>query len=120
MINLAKKEGWSFHTIILDQHTVHQSKSTVAFLKKNDIKTKYVPPRSPDLMPLDFSVWKQVERKFFSSKVKAESESQFQSRLQSCARRVKKAVLEKITKNLKARCELCIGAGGKVFDENRI
>ena len=59
--NLRRRVSFSY--ILADHHTVHRSQGTLNALRRLGVTMLWVPKRSPTLSPMDFTVWKYVERK---------------------------------------------------------
>ena len=80
-----------------------------------------LPPRSPDLSPLDFSVWGEVLRRMRlqeeGMKVKKESKKQFAARLRKTISGLGKDFLQRTMRSMKTRLKKCHLAGGKRFQE---
>ena len=67
-------------------------------------------PRSPDLTPLDFSIWGYLKEMVYSAPVSCVSE--LKQRIVEEVQKISTDTLEKIFENAKARIEACAMAGG--------
>ena len=90
--------------------------------KKVGIDVFELPPRSPDLNVLDYSLWAEIsrrlrkqERKFPCNKV--ESKSDFIKRLRKTAMGLPKSVVRKAVEDMQRRCKKIEEAKGGLFDE---
>ena len=75
--------------------------------QKHKIKALVLPPRTPSLMPLDYSIWKAVLTKMRKCEPDGrESKADFIARLRRCAKGLSKVyvgrVVGKMKENLKA------------------
>ena len=77
--------------------------------------------RSPDLNPLDYSIWAEVNKKMreqeLTWKTKKESRDQYVARLKSTAQRLDRAFVNDAIGNLTVRCERLHQAKGGYFLE---
>ena len=91
-------------------------KSNKAIEKKTELCIKALPfPKySPDLMPLDFSVWAEVEKRMSAQKVKSnESVEEFKARLRRTAMAIPSRVIRKIIATIPKRAAAIVKAKGK-------
>ncbi len=62
-----------------------------------------LPPRSPSLMPLDYSLWTQIDAKLAECEPTGrETKLAFLARLKRCARSLPKATVRKTARRMKA------------------
>ena len=83
----------------------------------SSITAMSLPPRSPDLNPLDFSFWADVTRKVREHerawpKSKREARAAFLARLRKTAMSMPEEYIEKIIGAIAGRCQKVIGAKG--------
>ena len=72
-----------------------------------------LPPRTPALMPLDYSLWRQIEDPMFDTEPAArESKAAFLARLEKCAKSLPKGVVSKQIGRTKGNIQGIIDAGG--------
>ena len=72
------------------------------------------PKYSPDLMPLDFSVWTEVENRMSAQKAKPdESVEEFKARLRRTAMAIPATVIRKIVAAIPERAAAVVKAKGK-------
>jgi len=87
-----------------------------------NIKVVEMPPRSPDLNPLDYSVWVEIKRKMRSQEAKwpdskKETRKTFVARLRRTAMSLPSDYINKVIGNLEARVKLLKAADGRHFVE---
>ena len=90
--------------------------------KQVGIDAMEMPPRSPDLNVLDYSLWAEIsrhlrkqERKF--PKSKKESKADFIKRLRKTAMGLPASVVRKAVEDMQARCKKIDEAKGGLIDE---
>ncbi len=72
-----------------------------------------LPPRSPSLMPLDYSLWTQIDAKMAECEPTGrETKLAFLARLKRCARSLPKATVRKTVRRMKANLNALIDARG--------
>ncbi len=72
-----------------------------------------LPPRSPSLMPLDYSLWTQIDAKMAECEPTGrETKLAFLARLKRCARSLPKATVRKTVRRMKANLSALIDARG--------
>ena len=81
-----------------------------------------MPPRSPDLNPLDYSVWFEINRKMCLQESrwptpKKETRKAFLARLRRTAKSLSADYVNKVTGNLESRLKLLKKATGRHFVE---
>ena len=99
-------------------------KSTAAVAAKEAAKITVVemPPRSPDLNPLDFSIWSEINRKMRLQeanwpKSKKETREAFLARLRRTAMTLPASYINSVIGNLETRLKLLKKADGGHFVE---
>ena len=110
-------------TIIEDNDpTGYKSRRGMETKKKLKIHTDNLPPRSPDLNVLDYSLWHQInvamrtqERAF--SKSKHETTEEFKARLRRVALSLSETKVEKAVGSMVRRCAVISAAAGELFTE---
>ena len=110
-----KEEKWTFQQ---DSAPAHKARITQDWIKDNVpdfISSQEWPPYSPDLNPLDYSIWSILESKACAKPHKT---------IESLKRALKKAwdeitleTLDKIVDNFPKRLKLCIDAEGGYFEQ---
>ena len=100
------------------------SKSSAAVSAKSaaNIRVVEMPPRSPDLNPLDYSVWFEINRKMRLQgsrwpTSKKETRKAFLARLRRTAKSLSADYVNKVTGNLESRLKLLRKATGRHFVE---
>lgn len=86
------------------------------------IRTFRIPPRSPDLNPCDYTLWKEVsvkmrERERAWGKKKKESRVEYIARLRATALKLRKAYGQAAIGGMKERCKRLFIAKGGLFEE---
>ena len=102
--------------------TGYKSSKGMAAKKASGIKTLDLPHRSPDLNPLDFSFWAQVNRRMRAQEKKwptrkQESRKAYLKRLRRTAMSTPSAYIDKIIGDLANRTQLLKRAKGGYFRE---
>ena len=90
-------------------------KSNAGLKAKKDLKIRAMefPKHSPDLMPLDFSVWAEVDRRMaLQTSPKNETADQYKERLKRTAMAIPQAVIRKAIMAIKTRAEAVVQANG--------
>lgn len=100
----------------------YKSKAAVAAKAENRLKVLELPRRSPDLNPLDYGFWAEVnkrmrrqERAFPSGK--HETREAFIARLKRTATRMSPEYLSKLVGSMKRRCSALEAVAGADFQE---
>ena len=81
-----------------------------------------MPPRSPDLNPLDFSVWAEINKRMRSQEAKwsarkKETRDQYLARLKRTALNLPELYINKVIANIDHRLKLLKDAKGGHFPE---
>ena len=102
--------------------TGYKSTSAVAAREAANIKVIEMPPRSPDLNPLDFSVWAEIIRRMRRQeanwpKSKKETREAFLARLRRTAMNFPASYINSVIGNLETRVKLLKKADGGHFVE---
>lgn len=72
-----------------------------------------LPPRTPQLMPLDFSLWSEIERRVLEKKVKGkESVKSYKARVKKVALSLPKSLVRSCLASMRQRVKNIIEAGG--------
>ena len=116
-------EKKSVSKVLMDNHRCHRS--TIMNRKLSSMKVRAIsfPPRSPDLMPLDFSIWSIVQRRVHAqenrmSKNYVERIQDYKNRLRRSALAISSSTCDRIWESWRNRMRACIESGGGVFSEN--
>ena len=111
------------HCILEDNDpTGWKSKKGVAAKKDAKLKVFEIPPRSPDLNPCDYGLWKEVDKRMRKqeknfAKDKKETRKKFAERLARTAKRLPKKFLLKLVCDMRRRCQRLFAAKGGHFEE---
>jgi hypothetical protein len=73
-----------------------------------------LPPRSPDLTPVDFFLWNQFKDYIYREPV--DTLEELQNRLQESIATLTPEMLRNVQNNLLRRAALCIEVGGREFE----
>ena len=76
------------------------------------LKALSQPPYSPDLNPLDFSLWQAIETKALAGRRPRESGSDYKARLRKTALAMPRAAVRKAVEAIRTRAHQSFGAGG--------
>ena len=113
---LVKHRGQKRSYKVLEDNdpTGYKSKKAVAAKVDLGIKAIVFPRYSPDLNPLDFSLWDQIQAKMAQKGPRrVETVTEYRARLRRTALRMPQAVVEKAVQAIKARAAAVVAAGGK-------
>ena len=100
--------------LVHDKDSVHTSKETAAFAVRHNIQLIELPPRSPDLDPLDYGVFGAVKTAW-----RSQVEDQQLGWDESCSlfiQLLREANAEAAIKGLHSRIQKCITAKGQRFE----
>uniref|UniRef100_A0A915CWZ0 Transposase n=1 Tax=Ditylenchus dipsaci TaxID=166011 RepID=A0A915CWZ0_9BILA len=94
----------------------HTARLTQAWLRRNtrDSSIKIMAPRSPDLNPLDYSVWSILEER--ACREPHQNIESLRQALQFEWNKIQQSTLELIVDDFPRRIEACIRAGGRHFE----
>jgi hypothetical protein len=107
-----KKAGYA--TIEDNDPTGYKSNKGVAAKDELKIKPLEFPRYSPDLNPLDYFLWAEVERRMQASRItRRESRDAYMARLRRTALAIPKAVITKAVAQLKRRSAEIVDAEGE-------
>ena len=108
------RRSWTFQQ---DFAPAHRARSTQNWLRSNVpdfINANQWPPSSPDLNPLDFSIWSLLESKACAKP--HNSVESLKKALTKAWAEISPTVLEKVVDSFKKRVQQCIGADGGHFE----
>jgi hypothetical protein len=80
--------------------------------KENKMKTETQPPYSPDLNPLDFSIWAAIDRKALAGRRANETKEVYKARLRSVALGLPAAQVKKAVESIRKRAQAIFEADG--------
>ena len=99
----------------------YKSGAGTAAKRACNIEVFEIPRRSPDLNPLDYAIWaevnKRMRRQELKWKRKKESREQYVARLKRTAQGLERAFVDKVIGNMAVRCERLYRARGGYFLE---
>lgn len=113
------------HVVLEDNDpTGFQSSKGKAAKRAAAITTLSIPKRSPDLNPMDYSVWSEINRRLRKQEKKfpgnkRESRAEYLSRLRRTARNLPSSFIKKAVGDMSRRCQLLLAAKGRYFQEGR-
>ena len=93
--------------------TGYKSNKAKKTKKMSAISTLDQPVYSPDLNPLDFSLWSAIWTKVLANAPKNETQAQFKARLRRTALRLPASFVGKAVMSIKKRAEAIVNAEGK-------
>ena len=107
---LGKKRAYT----IMEDNDPTGYKSNKAKLAKKELNIHPIefPRYSPDLMPLDYSIWKAIEDKMAASVVKKETVDEFKKRLRRTAMNLPTSLIRKAVEAMPKRAAAVAKAGG--------
>ena len=102
--------------------TGYKSSAGVAKKQEEGMKVMELPPRSPDLNVLDYSLWHEINTRLRAQeakfrKNKKETKAEFLARLRHTARTLPPSVVTKAVQSMKKRCRLIKDAKGYLINE---
>ena len=112
---LKKHVGAKASYLVMEDNDPTGFKSNVAVKAKQELKIRTMdyPKHSPDLMPLDFFVWSEIDRRMaLQSPPKNESADQFKTRLKRTALAIPECVIRKAVLSIKKRAQAVVDANG--------
>ena len=81
--------------------------------KKQKITSWRTPPRTPSFMPLDYSLWAEVERRVLAKPVRGdETKEEYLKRLRSTALRLPKRLVERTVGKMKGNVQALVDSKG--------
>ena len=90
-----------------------QSSKGKAAKAEAQITSFTLPPRSPSLMPLDYSIWKQIDSRMCDCEATGrETQSAFLARLKKCARALPKSCVRATVRRMRANLDALVEAKG--------
>ena len=116
MLN-ALKRAWgdrNIYRIVEDgDRKGNQSNKGIAAKRRAHIRALTLPPRTPELMPLDAKLWHQIEKRMeATAPTGAEAKAAFLRRLRRTAMTLPKAVVRKAVERTPAILAEIVAAGG--------
>ena len=110
------------HKVLEDNDpTGYKPSAGCAAKEASKIKVFEIPCRSPDLNPLDYAIWAEVNKRMRDQeqnwKNKKESREQYLARLKSTAQGLERDYVDGVIGNMAARCERLYRAKGGFFLE---
>ena len=109
--------------MVLEDNDPTGYKSTTGMVAKlaSKIEVFEIPCRSPDLNPLDYAIWAEVNKRMRRQEVtwnsKKESRYQYVARLETTAKGLERAFVDKAIGNMAVRCKRLYMAKGGYFLE---
>jgi hypothetical protein len=105
-----------------DNHRTHTSAHTRDALAAARIRHTFIPPRSPDLSPMDFSMWSEIIRRMTRQERSwpashRETIPQWMERLRRTAQRLPEVFLRKVYTKWRRRMRACLSVRGAVFGD---
>ena len=100
----------------------YKSSSGIEAKKESNTSVLCIPKRSPDLNPLDFSVWSAINKAMRTKeesfpKDKKETRKVYLKRLRRTALRLKPAYMKKCIGDMRRRCQRLFDAKGGLLEE---
>ena len=78
------------------------------------IQSWMLPPRSPGWMPLDYSLWAEIERRVLGKQLKADEPLEsYRKRLHMTAKRLPRRIILGVLGKMKENIEATVVSGGK-------
>ena len=98
----------------------HTSKHTISYIDDNFPPTADVllpndwPPHSPDLNPMDYTIWSSLARKVY--RVKIRNVEHLCERLSQAWNEISQDEIGRVIGSFRKRVKACVKAGGKRFE----
>ena len=89
-----------------------KSRKGIRAKAENKLTPLSQPPYSPDLNPLDFSLWRAIETETFAARRKGESAGEYKARLRKTAVSMPKVEVKKAVEAIRKRAQAIFEAGG--------
>ena len=104
------KRSW----LIMEDNAPNGFKSSRGLRAKraNKLKTVSQPPYSPDLNPLDFSLWSAIQAKALASRPAHEKPRTYKARPRKIAMTMPRAMAKKAVQSIRARAQAIFDADG--------
>ncbi len=111
-----------------DGAVVHRTRGNLEFLDRvfedrmlalGSLRGQAWAPSSPDLSPLDFSVWAQMKTKVFSHPL-PQNLDDLRQKIRESARGLDHSYIERVVLHMRVRAEKCVQANGGHFEGLRI
>lgn len=96
-----------------DRSSVHQSKVVQDWLKLKGIPSMLTPPRSPDLMPLDYAVLGSVKQKLGKEQL---STAKWAERAKRFLALLRQPLSQRVISSFRERLQACVRADGGHLD----
>lgn len=100
--------------LVHDRSTTHNNLLVTAKLKSLNLRAQLLPPRSPDLQPLDYGVFSTSKNKLQQAR---ERDDDWTQRAIDLEKHIREASFSRIIAEFPQRLEACIRAGGSHIDE---
>ena len=90
-----------------------QSNKGIQAKKEQKIRSWKLSPRSPGLMPLDYSLWKEIERRVLAKKISNESMQAYKKRLNLTAKKLPRGQVKKTLLKMKGNIKATLVSKGR-------
>jgi hypothetical protein len=100
--------------LVHDRSTTHNNGLVRAKLQSLNLREHLMPPRSPDLQPLDYGVFSTSKNKLQPA---SERDDDWVQRVVELEKHIREADLSRIVAQFPLRLEACIRSGGGHIDE---
>jgi hypothetical protein len=108
-----RRRNWQA-MLVHDRSTTHNNLLVKATLKKLNLREQLLPPRSPDLQPLDYGVFSTSKNKLQQA---SERHDDWTQRAIALKKHIREAPFPRIIAQFPQRLEACIRAGGSHIDQ---
>jgi hypothetical protein len=108
-----RRRSWQA-MLVHDRSTTHNNLLVRAKLKSLNLREMLLPPRSPDLQPLDYGVFSTSKNKIQRA---SERDDDWTRRAVELEKHIREAPLQQIIAQFPLRLEACIRAGGSHIDQ---
>jgi len=103
-----------FYRVVEDgDPTGYQSSLGKAGKRAAKIRSWRLPPRTPEWMPLDYSIWEEIERKALEAAAKKETKASYGKKLKKVAKGLNVAYVKRVCAAMKKRIQGTFDAKGE-------
>ena len=112
-----RPRGWTPPTpgLVHDRDTVHRSKDVAAFLAGRQVTVHLLPPRSPDLGPLDYAVFANVKQEM-RRQMEGAAHLSWDAACAWLIQRLRNLDASAMIAQLRKRLHACVAAQGAHFE----
>jgi hypothetical protein len=104
--------------LIHDRFRVHMSKTAMKQCQKLDLRVQPLPPRSPDLQPLDYAVFGNAKRRLEKMVRNGDvQDNDWAARVRAFKKLIKETDIKPAIQQFRIRLNACVDSGGKHIEQ---